>query len=169
MNPLSIHISDINKLCYHHNVKHLYVFGSALTNNFNPESDIDFIVEFLPVNPKEYADNYYGLKFSLEKVLNRKIDLLEEPAIKNPYFFQSIQLKKQIVYGNWSYTWLFYVLNAIEEIDSFFINKPMEFEAYQNDLRTRRAVERNIEIIGEALNRILSKQPEINISFSRKL
>ncbi len=66
-------------------------------------------------------------------------------------------------------TWLFNVLRSIEEIDSFFIDKPMIFDAYQNDLRTRRAVERNIEIIGEALNRILSKEPEINISNSRKI
>jgi uncharacterized protein with HEPN domain len=66
-------------------------------------------------------------------------------------------------------TWLFNVLISIEEIDSYFINKPMTFDAYQNDLRTRRAVERNIEIIGEALNRILSKDSEINISNSRKI
>jgi len=45
----------------------------------------------------------------------------------------------------------------------------MTFVAYQNDLRTRRAVERNIEIIGEALNRVLNKDPEINISNSRKI
>jgi uncharacterized protein with HEPN domain len=45
----------------------------------------------------------------------------------------------------------------------------MTFEAYQNDLRTRRAVERNIEIIGEALNRVLNKEPEINITNSRKI
>ncbi|OYU56819.1 MAG: antitoxin [Chitinophagaceae bacterium BSSC1] len=66
-------------------------------------------------------------------------------------------------------TWLFNVLSSIEEIDSFFIDKPMTFVAYQNDLRTRRAVERNIEIIGEALNRILNKDPEIDISNSRKI
>ncbi|MBY0481278.1 MAG: nucleotidyltransferase domain-containing protein [Chitinophagaceae bacterium] len=100
MNQLSIHINDINKLCYNHSVKNLYVFGSVLTENFNSDSDIDFLVEFFPVNSKEYADNYYDLKFSLEHVLNRKIDLLEEIAIKNPYFLQSIQNKKQIVYGN---------------------------------------------------------------------
>lgn len=66
-------------------------------------------------------------------------------------------------------TWLFNVISAIEEIDSFFIDKEMTFEAYQNDLRTRRAVERNIEIIGEALNRILGKETEINISNSRRI
>ncbi len=100
MNQLSIHINDINKLCYNHSVKTLYVFGSVITNSFNSESDIDFLVEFLPINSKEYADNYYDLKFSLELVLNRKIDLIEKNAIKNPYFLQSIQNNNQIIYGN---------------------------------------------------------------------
>ena len=60
--------------------------------------------------------------------------------------------------------WLFDISNAIAEIESFFSNIPKEFATYKNDLRTRRAVERNIEIIGEALSRILTKAPEINIS-----
>lgn len=100
MNQLSILINDIDKLCANHSVKHLYVFGSILTDNFNADSDIDFLVDFFPINSKEYADNYYDLKFSLEQVLNRKIDLLEGTAIKNPYFLQSIQDKKQIIYGH---------------------------------------------------------------------
>jgi uncharacterized protein with HEPN domain len=65
--------------------------------------------------------------------------------------------------------WLFDISNAIAEIESFFLNIPKEFATYKNDLRTRRAVERNIEIIGEALSRILTKDPEINISNSRKI
>ncbi len=48
-------------------------------------------------------------------------------------------------------TWLFDVLNAIMEIDSFFIDVPKEFTTYKNDLRTRRAVERNIEIIWRSI------------------
>lgn len=50
------------------------------------------------------------------------------------------------------------MLNAINEIESFFSDHPKEFIAYKNDVRTRRAVERNIEIIGEAMNRILQKR-----------
>ena len=50
--------------------------------------------------------------------------------------------------------WLYDILNAIVEIESFFNNTPKEFAKYQSDLRTKRAVERNIEIIGEALSRI---------------
>jgi len=49
-------------------------------------------------------------------------------------------------------TWLYDTLNAIVEIDSFFEDQPKVFVAYQKDLRTKRAVERNIEIIGEAMN-----------------
>ena len=66
-------------------------------------------------------------------------------------------------------TWLFDVLNAIMEIHSFFIDTPKEFTTYKNDLRTKRAVERNIEIIGEALNRLITRDNSINISNARKI
>ncbi len=55
------------------------------------------------------------------------------------------------------------------EIDSFFIDTPKEFSTYKNDLRTRRAVERNIEIIGEALNRVIVRDDTINITNARKI
>ena len=51
-------------------------------------------------------------------------------------------------------TWLYDILNAINEIEGFFSDRPKSFEAHKSDLRTRRAVERNIEIIGEAANRL---------------
>ncbi len=66
-------------------------------------------------------------------------------------------------------TWLFDILSSINEIESYFIETPKMFEIYQNDLRTKRAVERNIEIIGEAMNRILKANSEIEISNSRKI
>ena len=65
--------------------------------------------------------------------------------------------------------WLYDILNAINEIDSFFIDTTKEFTVYQNDLKTRRAVERNVEIIGEAMNRILQKDDSIELSNSRKI
>ena len=64
--------------------------------------------------------------------------------------------------------WLYDILNTIMEIESFF-DGPKEFEKYQRDLRTKRAVERNIEIIGEALSRILKREELISISNSRKI
>jgi uncharacterized protein with HEPN domain len=67
------------------------------------------------------------------------------------------------------YTWLYDINQAIEEIDSFFTDTSKTFLAFQQDLKTRRAIERNLEIIGEALKRILEKEPNIGISNSRKI
>ena len=66
-------------------------------------------------------------------------------------------------------TWLFDILSSINEIESYYIDTPKMFEIYQNDLRTKRAVERNIEIIGEAMSRILKEDNGIKISNSRKI
>ncbi len=66
-------------------------------------------------------------------------------------------------------TWLYDILSSINEIESYYVDTPKIFEVFQNDLRTKRAVERNIEIIGEAMNRILKLDSEIVISNSRKI
>jgi uncharacterized protein with HEPN domain len=65
--------------------------------------------------------------------------------------------------------WLYDILSSIMEIDSFFTDIPKEYNSYRNDIRTRRAVERNIEIIGEALSRIMAKDPTIEITNARKI
>lgn len=66
-------------------------------------------------------------------------------------------------------TWLYDILNSINEIESYFVETPKMFEIYQNDLKTKRAIERNIEIIGEAMSRILKENNSIEISNSRKI
>jgi uncharacterized protein with HEPN domain len=66
------------------------------------------------------------------------------------------------------YTWLEDIQRSIEEIFDFLPEKRDFFE-FQKDLKTRKAVERNLEIIGEALNRILKLEPEFPISDSRKI
>ncbi|WP_310380307.1 HepT-like ribonuclease domain-containing protein [Flavobacterium sp.] len=66
-------------------------------------------------------------------------------------------------------TWLYDILSSINEIESYYVDTPKKFEIYQNDLRTKRAVERNIEIIGEAMSRILKENSGIQISNSRKI
>jgi len=66
-------------------------------------------------------------------------------------------------------TWLFDILNAIEEIEQFLPQGNRLFEVYKNDLKTKRAVERNLEIIGEANKRILDTDASIEISHSRKI
>jgi len=99
MKILEKYTPDIINLCKTHRVKSLYAFGSVLTENFNKESDIDLIVDFSNIDVEDYADNYYEFKFSLQEILKRPVDLLEEKAIKNPYFRLSVNKKRQLVYG----------------------------------------------------------------------
>jgi predicted nucleotidyltransferase len=99
MNLNSQNINDINELCKSHKVQSLYAFGSVLTDKFNDDSDIDLIVSFNDIQLLDYADNYFDLKFSLEDTLKRSVDLLEEKAIKNPYFKKSVDQTKQLIYG----------------------------------------------------------------------
>ena len=100
MNPIDSKIEDIKNLCRSHKVETLYVFGSVLTNQFNPDSDIDLVVDFAPMDVSMYADNYFDFKFSLQRLLNRSIDLLEEKAIRNPFFRQQLNKQKKLIYGH---------------------------------------------------------------------
>ena len=99
MNLIQNYSNEIKKLCKLHNVKSLYAFGSVLTEKFNPESDVDLIVDFQQLDVLDYGDNYYNLKFSLEDIFKRNIDLLEEKAIRNPYFIKTLNANKKLIYG----------------------------------------------------------------------
>lgn len=94
------YVLAVRKICSQHGVKKLYVFGSVLNDKFNTDSDIDFIVDFEPLDIDRYADNFFSLKAALEDALDRKIDLLEEQAIRNPYFKQVVESQRQLVYGH---------------------------------------------------------------------
>ncbi len=99
MNLIENHNKDILNLCKTHKVKSLYAFGSVLTDKFNSESDIDLIVDFEQLDVLDYGDNYYNLKFSLENIFKRSVDLLEEKALKNPYFIKAVNQRKKLIYG----------------------------------------------------------------------
>ncbi|MEI6049676.1 MAG: HepT-like ribonuclease domain-containing protein [Bacteroidota bacterium] len=66
-------------------------------------------------------------------------------------------------------TWLYDILQSINEIDSYYIDKPRKFAEYLSDLKTKRAIERNIEIIGEGVNRILKKDKHFNLENAQKI
>ncbi len=65
-------------------------------------------------------------------------------------------------------TWLSDIERAIKEINLFLPNQT-DFEAFRKDLKTKRAIERNIEIIGEAMGRILKVKPDFPINTARKI
>jgi predicted nucleotidyltransferase len=99
MNIVERNIETIQDLCKRHKVRQMFVFGSVLTNRFRINSDIDFIVDFQGVDLYDYADNYFDLKYSLELILEREVDLLEDKAIQNPFLRQTIDSSKKLIYG----------------------------------------------------------------------
>ena len=91
--------NELTQLCVKHKVKSLYVFGSVLTSRFNKDSDIDMIVDIDSTNPLEYANYYFDLKFALQDLLKRPVDLLENKAVRNSYLRQEIDNSKQLIYA----------------------------------------------------------------------
>jgi predicted nucleotidyltransferase len=91
--------NTLTQLCRQNKVKSLYAFGSVLTSHFNNDSDIDMIVDIDSTNPLEYADNYFNLKFALQDLFNRPVDLLENKAIRNDYLRREIDNSKQLIYA----------------------------------------------------------------------
>jgi predicted nucleotidyltransferase len=98
MGLIDTYKNQIQRLCETHKVKALYSFGSVNTKNFTKDSDIDLLVDFKIDDPIEYTDNYFDLKFELEKILKRPIDLLESKALKNPFLKERINKTKVLVY-----------------------------------------------------------------------
>lgn len=96
---LDKYAKEINNLCLKNKVKFLYVFGSVLTEHFSDKSDIDLVVDIDSSDPFDYADNYFNLKFALQDLLSRPVDLLENKAIKNPYIRQNIDQSKSLIYA----------------------------------------------------------------------
>ena len=80
-------------------MERLDLFGSAVTSSFQPgSSDLDFIVEFANRVPGAYLDRYLDFAEALEKLFQRPVDLITERAIQNPYFRQSADLTRQLIY-----------------------------------------------------------------------
>lgn len=99
MGLIESNIKKIKALCKKHKVIRLFVFGSVLTDRFNEGSDIDFVVDFDRENIVDYFDNYFNLKYALEDLFKRKVDLLEEQTIRNPYLKKSVDQTKALIYG----------------------------------------------------------------------
>ncbi|MBN2390354.1 MAG: nucleotidyltransferase domain-containing protein [Anaerolineae bacterium] len=91
--------NKLSELCHIYGVRRLEVFGSASRHDFDPKrSDIDFLVNFTETHPLGAFEQYFGLKEALEQLFQRPVDLIEEKAIKNPYFKQAIQQDRVLIY-----------------------------------------------------------------------
>lgn len=90
----------LETLCRKYQVARLEVFGSAATGVFDEKtSDLDFLVEFLPLEEGQYADAYFGLLFALQELFGHSIDLVMPQAIRNPYFLQAINEHRETLYA----------------------------------------------------------------------
>lgn len=96
---ISRHIDQIRRLFEQNKVRSLFAFGSVTTDGFKADSDIDFAVDIAEENPFLYADSYFNLKFQLEEILKRPIDLLEKKAIRNRFLKNEIERRKILIYG----------------------------------------------------------------------
>jgi len=99
MDILKQHIDQIKRLCELNKVSSLFAFGSVTNDKFGPDSDIDLVVEIDDDDPISYSDKYFNLKFQLQEILKRQIDLLEQKAIRNRFLKSEIDRTKVQIYG----------------------------------------------------------------------
>ncbi|MBQ9864866.1 MAG: nucleotidyltransferase domain-containing protein [Bacteroidales bacterium] len=99
MSIIESNIESICQLCKKHHVDSMSVFGSVLTDRFDANSDVDFLVSFKALPIEEYANNYFQLMLSLSELLGREVDLVEEKAIRNPVFHSNVNRTKVQLYG----------------------------------------------------------------------
>ncbi len=94
-------LEKVQKLCQEYHVLRLELIGSALSERkFNDKkSDIDFLIEFQPLEEGKYADTYFGLLEGLESIFNRHVDLVMIKAVKNRYFLEAINKNRKLLYA----------------------------------------------------------------------
>jgi uncharacterized protein len=91
---------SIVEACARFGVVRLDVFGSALRDDFRPDSsDIDLLVEFKPLDPPQLVDAYFNLLDELRAILGTEVDLVMSDAIKNRYIAAEIERTKQVLYA----------------------------------------------------------------------
>ena len=91
---------EIKAICEKNGVKALFLFGSALDKNMSEQSDVDLAVVFKEeLTPLERGDAFFELLDSLEKLLNKRIDLISYSVIKNPIFKQEVDNTKVSLYA----------------------------------------------------------------------
>lgn len=91
--------SALRRLGEKYQVSKMYVFGSVTNDSFSETSDIDILISFHDLPIDQYTDNFFELHDDLEKLFGRKVDLLTESSISNPFFKEKVQKTKQLIYA----------------------------------------------------------------------
>ena len=90
---------QLYKLCEKFNVKELYLFGSATTDNFSVDSDLDFIVKFNRQGFEGAFDQFTDFKQELEQIYGRSVDLYHLRKFRNSIFRQEVERTKELLYA----------------------------------------------------------------------
>ena len=176
-------LAEIEQLCRENHVARLELFGSAASGNFRPgESDFDFLVTYEAAASRAKAPPYLSLAAALEELLGTHVDLVEERAIRNPYFRQAVDTAPKVqIYESpaapkrsraavshpapecspvqlRTKKYLYDINRAAADIGAFTSGKTIT--NYEQDLMLRRAIERSFEIIGEAAARLVRHDEE---------
>jgi uncharacterized protein len=92
--------TQIAELCRRFRVRQLDLFGSAATGRFDStKSDLDFLVEFEVMPPRDFADAFFGLREQLERLFQQPVDLITSSALQNPYLKASVDSTRELVYA----------------------------------------------------------------------
>jgi predicted nucleotidyltransferase len=92
--------AEVQALCRRFGVRRLDVFGSAVSESFDPAaSDIDVLVEFEAGPDFDYVASYFGLKEGLEELLRRPVDLVTVTSIRNPFFRAEVMRTRETLYA----------------------------------------------------------------------
>ncbi|MGH9641768.1 MAG: nucleotidyltransferase family protein [Terriglobales bacterium] len=93
--------SEFERVCRRHHVRRIELFGSATGPAFDPErSDLDFLVSFHDLGAGEYADAFFGLLEELQALFHRPVDLVVDSNFQNPYFRQTVESTRTLVYAS---------------------------------------------------------------------
>lgn len=94
-----MNLDRIIALCKKYKVAKLWVFGSILTPRFNDDSDVDFSVIFHYEQIQDMFVNFFDFIEDLQTLLGRKVDMVDETAIKNSHFRCELDRTKHLIYG----------------------------------------------------------------------
>lgn len=99
MKLIELNMEKIIALCKKYKVAKLWVFGSILTDRFNDDSDVDFSVIFHYDRIQDLFVTFFDFIEELQQLLGRKVDLVDETAIRNSYFRRELDSTKHLIYG----------------------------------------------------------------------
>lgn len=96
---LANQLPTVTRILREKGVKRAYAFGSVCTEQFSETSDIDLLIAFdETLDPVVYGENYFALAHALESILQRRVDLVTERSLQNPYFIAMLNRTKMAIY-----------------------------------------------------------------------